>query len=107
MAKLTKQKLRPSSKDYSVLLEPIVTEKTSLVGGEGSTVVFRVAKEAAKPEIKKAVERVFEVEVAAVRTCNYLGKKKRVNRSIGKQAGFRKAYVTLKEGHSIDIVEGL
>jgi len=107
MALKDKDKPVARAKDYDVLKKPVITEKSSIVGGDGSVVVFRVADKAGKQDIKEAVERVFEVEVEKIRTCRFLGKKKRVNRSIGRQAGYKKAYVTLKEGHSIDFVEGL
>ena len=106
---LTKKETKqiPSARDYAVLRQPFITEKASVAGGTGSVIVFRVLDTATKPEIRKAVERIFEVEVSSVRTCNYLGKLKRMNRQVGRQQKFKKAYVTLKEGHTIDLVEGL
>lgn len=98
---------RPSLRDFDILDKPLITEKSSIVGGDGSTVVFKVAKSASKSDIRAAVERVFDVQVKAVRTCNFLGKLKRTTRSIGRRASFKKAYVTLQPGQSIDIVEGL
>ena len=94
-------------RDYATLLCPVVTEKSSMVGASGSVVTFRVAPEAGKEDIKRAVERVYKVEVAAVRTMNFMGKPKRTTRSQGRRAGYKKALVTLKEGHSIAIVEGV
>ncbi|MCO6431821.1 MAG: 50S ribosomal protein L23 [Deltaproteobacteria bacterium] len=98
--------------DYGVLLSPVFTEKSSMVGGQsaatsGPTVVFRVKPDSTKEEIRGAVERVFNVEVAGVRTCAYIGKVKRTMRSTGRRAGYKKAYITLKQGHSISVVEGL
>lgn len=94
--------------DYQTILRPMITEKGSSVGdGAGGGVAFRVHTGATKTEIKEAIERIFNVEVKSVRTCNYMGKKKRTSRSVGRRAAFKKAYVTLKEGHTIDIVEGL
>lgn len=89
--------------DYALLKTPLVTEKSSRVSG----VVFKVRRDATKIEIRGAVERVFNVSVAAVRTCNYQGKAKRTARSSGRRVSFKKAYITLKEGQSINIVEGL
>jgi large subunit ribosomal protein L23 len=90
--------------DYAVLLGPIVTEKGALAGN-GAT--FKVDKRASKDEIKSAVERVFNVLVQSVRTSNILGKPKRSARTMGRRAGYKKAYVTLKEGYKLDIIEGL
>ncbi|RMG42788.1 MAG: 50S ribosomal protein L23 [Candidatus Dadabacteria bacterium] len=101
-------KKEPASvNDYKVIQRPVITEKSSLAGEDGRTVVFKVARSATKTDIRRAIERAFKVEVVAVRTANYLGKLKRTTRSAGHRAAFKKAYVTLKEGHSIDIVEGL
>ena len=95
-------------RDYQVIVRPLITEKGSSIGGGSSGgVAFRVNRQATKPQIREAVERIFKVEVKAVRTCNYQGKVKRTNRSTGRRAHFKKAYVTLKEGQTIDIVEGL
>ena len=93
--------------DYQVLLVPVITEKTAALGGAGQTVAFKVADAATKEEIRSAVERIFSVEVDSVRTINYLGKPKKSARSRGRRAAFKKAYVSLKEGQRIDIVEGL
>ena len=89
------------------MIEPIITEKSSIVGGDGSQVVFRVARKASKTEIKSAIEKIYGVEVAGVRTCNFIGKLKRTTRTVGRTTGYKKAYVSLKEGQLIDIVEGL
>lgn len=94
-------------KDYQVLIEPVITEKSSVVGNEGNRVAFKVDKKATKTEIKNAVERIFDVKVSGVNTCNFLGKKKKTTGLYGRTAHWKKAYVTLQEGHTIDIVEGL
>lgn len=107
MARKVKNKSSAGMNDFSVLLSPIITEKSSVFQEQGSRVVFRVNPKASKDEIKQAIERVFNVNVESVRTCNYLGKVKRTNRSIGRRSGYKKAYVTLEAGQSIDIVEGL
>ena len=93
--------------DYRILLRPIITEKSSLVGGAGNTVVFSVDRRSTKNEIRIAVERVFNVEVAKVRTTNTSGKVKRTTGSMGRTNSCKKAYVTLKEGFTINVVEGL
>jgi large subunit ribosomal protein L23 len=98
---------KAAPRDYDVLICPIFTEKAANLAGGGTCVAFNVRKGSCKDSIKRAVERVFNVGVQSVRTCNTIGKKKRVNRSIGTQAAVKKAYVTLKPGYSIDIVEGL
>jgi large subunit ribosomal protein L23 len=106
--KQSKQEERkPTVSDYDVLKKPVITEKSSIVGGDGSTVVFEVATTATKVEIRRAVEKIFNVQVSSVRTCNYLGKLKRTTRSAGRRAKFKKAYISLLPGQSIDIVEGL
>lgn len=89
--------------DYAILLGPVITEKASTAGG----VVFKVHPKATKTEIKEAIERVFKVRVAKIATANYMGKPKRTARSAGRRANYKKAYVTLKEGQQIEIIEGL
>ncbi len=96
-----------SVSDFATILSPVITEKSSLVGGDRKHVVFRVSPQASKADIKGAVERIFKVEVDKVRTCNLMGKPKRTARSAGRRAAIKKAYVTLKSGHTIDVVEGL
>jgi large subunit ribosomal protein L23 len=71
-----------------------------------NTVVFKVAKDSNKAEIKAAVEKLFEVEVEGVRTVNVKGKTKRHGQSFGKRSDWKKAYVVLKEGQDIDFVGG-
>lgn len=107
MAKDKKEKLA-SVADYATLLKPVITEKSSLVGSsQGGGVVFRVDRRATKTDVKHAVERIFNVEVDKVRTVSYLGKMKRTARTVGRRVNFKKAYVTLKPGFSIDLVEGV
>ena len=93
--------------DYSLVLSPMITEKTSLVGGAGNRVVFKVDRRATKTEIKSAVERVFKVTVEDVNTVNYLGKVKRTSRSEGRRTAWKKAYVTLQKGQTINVIEGM
>lgn len=91
---------------YSVLLAPLVTEKATLVNSAGNQVVFRVRPSANKYAIKNAVENLFKVKVTKVRTIQYLGKERRVGKSIGRRSAWKKAYVTLAEGDRIDFFEG-
>jgi large subunit ribosomal protein L23 len=92
---------------YSVITSPLVTEKATLVGGTGNQVVFRVRPNANKFSIKNAVEILFKVKVTKVHTIQYLGKKRRVGKSIGRRPMWKKAYVTLAEGDRIDFFEGV
>jgi large subunit ribosomal protein L23 len=89
-----------------VLIRPLMTEKSMRQKEELNTVTFRVRPEANKVEIRTAVERVFNVKVAAVRTAVYEGKLKRMGRHQGRRSGWKKAIVTLQPGHKIDLVEG-
>ena len=89
----------------TILLEPRVTEKTTLVGEAHNQYVFKVAKNATKPEIKNAVELMFDgVEVESVRVTNVKGKKKMFARMPGKRVNWKKAYVKLKPGSDIDFM---
>lgn len=89
---------------FTVLLAPHVSEKASMAGEKSNAVVFKVAKDANKLEIKKAVEALFEVKVQSVRTCNVKGKQKFFGRVAGKRASWKKAYVSLAEGQDIDFL---
>jgi large subunit ribosomal protein L23 len=91
---------------YSVITSPLVTEKATLVNGAGNQVVFRVRPSANKSTIKTAVETLFKVKVKKVRTIQYLGKERRVGKSVGRKSAWKKAYVTLAEGDRIDFFEG-
>jgi large subunit ribosomal protein L23 len=91
---------------YDVILAPVVTEKSTKVS-EHNQVVFRVKRDATKPEIKEAVEKLFEVKVKRVNTLVHKGKTKRFRGVRGFQGDVKKAIVTLEEGHSIDITTGL
>jgi len=90
-----------SEKLYDVLRAPVVTEKTARAG-EFNQYVFQVATTASKPEIKAAVEQVFEVSVKAVQVANQRGKVRRFRGMAGRRADTKKAYVTLAEGQTID-----
>ncbi len=89
---------------YKVLLGPHISEKATIVAEDAQQVVFRVASDATKPEIKKAVEQLFEVKVDSVRVLNAKGKTKRTARGLGKRSDIRKAYVRLADGHDIDFI---
>lgn len=86
-----------------VLLAPHVTEKAAVASEVNGQYVFKVAADANKLEIKKAVEFVFDVKVDSVQTANMMGKRKRFGAIQGRRKGFKKAYVQLKEGQKIDI----
>ncbi len=91
----------------NVLLEPRVTEKSTMVGEASNQYVFKVAKTATKPEIKQAVELMFEgAEVESVQVSNVKGKNKMFARQPGKRADWKKAYVKLKPGFDIDFMGG-
>jgi large subunit ribosomal protein L23 len=93
--------------EYSIIRRPIITEKGTDLKDEQNQVIFEVAPEANKSEIKKAVEKLFKVRVTAVRTQNRLGKKKRMGRSLGRRKHWKKAIVTLREGDRVDFFEGV
>lgn len=87
---------------YEVLLGPHVSEKSTNAADKNRQVVFKVVKSATKPEIKKAVESIFKVEVTDVTTSNKKGKVKRFRQYLGQRKSWKKAFVTLKEGQDID-----
>ncbi len=91
---------------YDVIRKPIITEKSTMASENGA-VVFEVAIDAAKPEIKAAVEGLFGVKVKAVNTTITKGKVKRFRGQLGKRKDVKKAYVTLEEGNTIDVTTGL
>jgi large subunit ribosomal protein L23 len=91
---------------YDVIKAPLITEKGSLVA-EQNQVVFKVAIDATKPQIKAAVEKLFDVKVKSVNTLVQKGKTKRFKGMLGQRSDVKKAVVTLAEGHSIDITTGL
>lgn len=90
---------------YSVIKKPHVTEKTSLGSDTTNTVALVVDKGANKIEIKQAVESLFKVSVTGVRTVTVAGKVKRSGKTFGKRSNWKKAYVSLQEGQSIDFFE--
>ncbi|UOD50509.1 50S ribosomal protein L23 [Orrella daihaiensis] len=88
-----------------VILAPIVTEKATEVAERNNQIVFRVAPDATKPEIKAAVELLFKVEVDSVQVLNRKGKEKRFGRYMGRRRNERKAYVVLKAGQELNFAE--
>jgi len=90
----------------TVIQAPLITEKGTLVSETSGQVVFKVDKRANKSEIREAVEKLFDVKVTAVRTTNYLGKSRtRFGKKLGQRAHWKKAYVTLAEGSTIDLLD--
>jgi large subunit ribosomal protein L23 len=87
-----------------IVLEPRVTEKSTLVGEKYNQFVFKVFKSATKPEIKNAIELLFKVEVDSVQVSNVKGKNKIFKREPGKRPDWKKAYVKLKPGFDIDFM---
>ena len=85
-----------------VLIAPHVTEKTSLAMQNHNQYTFRVSRDATKPDIKKAVELMFEVKVAAVQVVNEPGKSRRFAKTVGRTQDWKKAYVSLVQGQTID-----
>ena len=92
---------------HDVLICPIFTEKGSMLKEMDNKVLLKVAKDANKIEIKKAVEELFKVKVGRVTTINCKGKKKRLGRFEGRRSDWKKAVVTLKKGEKLDFIEGL
>jgi len=91
---------------YDVIRKPIVTEKATMAS-ENNAVVFEVAIDANKPQIREAVETLFNVKVKAVNTTITKGKVKRFRGQLGQRKDVKKAYVTLEEGNTIDVSTGL
>jgi large subunit ribosomal protein L23 len=91
---------------YDVIKSPVITEKSTLVS-EANQVIFKVAPKATKPQIKAAVESLFNVKVKAVNTLVRKGKLKTFRGFRARQSDTKKAIVTLEEGHSIDVTTGL
>ena len=90
----------------TVLLAPIVSEKSTFVADKYEQVIFRVDPEATKPEIKAAVELLFKVEVEDVQVSNVKGKKKRFGTRMGRRRNWKKAYICLKPGQEINFAAG-
>ncbi len=90
-----------------IIRRPVVTEKSTLLKEASNQVVFEVSRKASKPAIKLAVEKAFNVKVENVNTLVVRGKVKAMGRHVGKRPNWKKAIVTLKEGHSIEMAEGV
>jgi len=91
---------------YDVIVSPVITEKAT-IASEQNKVVFNVARTATKPQIKAAVEGLFDVKVEAVNTLLRKGKQRAFKGVRGRQSDVKKAIVTLAEGHKIDVTTGL
>ena len=91
---------------YDVIRKPVITEKSTMASENGA-VVFEVAIDSSKPQIKDAVEALFGVKVKAVNTTITKGKTKRFRGNLGRRKDVKKAYVTLVEGNTIDVTTGL
>lgn len=91
---------------YDVILSPVITEKATL-GSEFGQVQFKVAIDANKLEIKRAVEELFDVKVKAVNTIRVKGKTKLFRGRVGRRSDYKKAIVSLEDGHSIDVTTGV
>jgi len=90
-----------------VLVKPLITERTMTLRDDQNKYAFQVHVDATKPQIRKAVEELFEVKVVSVSTMNMLGKNKRLGRFFGRRSSWKKAIVTIAEGQSIDIYEAV
>jgi large subunit ribosomal protein L23 len=91
---------------YDVIVAPVITEKATM-GSEHNQVMFKVARTATKPQIKDAVEKLFDVKVKSVNTLIRGGKFKTFKNKVGQQSDVKRAIVTLEEGHRIDVTTGL
>ena len=88
---------------FQILKVPHISEKSALLGDSANQAVFKVSTDAQKAEIKEAVEQLFNVKVANVRTVNMKGKSKRTGFRRGKRSDWKKAYISLEQGHEIDL----
>ena len=96
---------RQQQRLMQVLLAPVISEKSTFVADKHSQVIFRVASDATKPEIKAAVEFMFKVQVNSVTVVNVRGKEKRFGQFMGRRSHWKKAYVALKPGQEINFAE--
>lgn len=101
-----KQQAEVNARHYDVVLSPHITEKSTMLS-EHNAVVFKVANGASKPEIKEAIEALFNVKVTGVNTVVTKGKSKRWKGKPYKRSDFKKAIVTLAEGQTIDVTSGI
>jgi large subunit ribosomal protein L23 len=91
---------------YDVIIAPVITEKATMAS-EHNKVMFKVRKNATKPQIKEAIEKLFDVKVKSVNTLIRGGKWKTFRNKIGRQSDVKRAIITLEEGHRIDVTTGL
>ena len=98
--------MSPDPRHYDIIIAPVITEKATMAS-ERNQVTFKVARNATKPQIKEAVEKLFDVKVKSVNTMVRKGKKKAFRGRLGQQSDVKKAIVTLEEGHRIDVTTGL
>jgi large subunit ribosomal protein L23 len=91
---------------YDIIIAPVITEKATMAS-EYNKVMFKVARHATKPQIKEAVEKLFDVKVKRVNTLVREGKVKVFKGRVGQQSDVKRAIVTLEEGHRIDVTTGL
>ena len=91
---------------YDIIRRPLITEKTSIQKEDNNQVTFEVDRRANRIEIRRAVEKIFDVNVASVRTLHVKGKTKRRGRVLGRRRDWKKAIVTLRPGERIDFFEG-
>jgi len=98
--------MTPDPRHYDVIIAPVITEKAT-IASERNQVTFKVRRTATKPQIKEAVEKLFDVKVKSVNTLIRKGKVRTFRGSPGRQSDVKKAIVTLEEGHRIDVTTGL
>ncbi len=102
---MSKNKKISEERMMKVLLAPVISEKSTMVADKNEQVVFRVMRDATKPEVKAAVENLFKVEVESVQMLNRIGKQKRSGKTIGRKNHVKHAYVCLKPGQEINFTE--
>ena len=98
--------MSPDPRHYDVIVSPVITEKATALS-EHNKVVFKVSRDATKPQIKEAVEKLFDVKVKSVNTLVTKGKVKMFRGTRGQRSDVKKAVVTLEEGQTIDVTTGL
>jgi large subunit ribosomal protein L23 len=106
MSKAKQKPTLPKDQLYGLILSPVITEKATQ-GSQHNQVTFRVRNDATKPDIRAAVEGLFNVKVKAVNTVNVRGKTKRFRGFLGRRSDYKKAIVSLAEGQSIDVTTGI
>jgi large subunit ribosomal protein L23 len=92
---------------YQVIIAPVVTEKTSLLGEQSNQIIFKVLPSATKSDIKAALKLIFNVTAESVRIVNIKGKQKRFGKTIGRRSDFSKAYISLGKDQEINLVQGV